>query len=109
MVLVPIAVVNAGHENITVGDQLVRHWLVKRVIVERLSVCWLGQFLSVSQGNLAETIRRDLVAGEFLPWSHSSGGLARCAGIAGHINRNQLALAVLPVREIPGSLEHRRD
>src|SRR5205809_7002299 len=41
--------------------------------------------------------------------SYPGSGLTSSAGIARHVNRDQVAAAVLPVREVPASLQDRRN
>src|SRR5712691_1096772 len=109
VVFVPVVVVNTRHENVAVRDQGIGYGFGKRVIVERLSIRGLRHCGKISLSNWADAKRRDHIPGELLPWSYPGRSLTGGAGIAGHVNGDHIATAVLPVREIPASLQDRRN
>ncbi len=109
MILVSVVMVNTRHENVAVRDQGIGYGFGQRIIVERLSIRRLRHYGKISLSNWAEAKRRDDIPGEMLPRSYAGSGLTRGAGIARHVNGDHIALAVLPVREIPASLQDRRN
>jgi len=87
-------------KNVAVRDQRIGYWLGQRVIVERLSIRRLRHYGKVSLGDglmQPEGQYSREIAALVLPGS----GLTSSAGIARHVNRDQVAAAVLPVREVP--------
>src|SRR5438094_9375246 len=69
----------------------------------------LRHYGKIRLGEWAEVIRRDSIPGKLLPWSDPGSGLTSSTGIARHVNRDEVAAAVLPVREVPASLQDGRN